>query len=158
MTDEADQVKEFLREKDGRLHHRENQELEFKEQFNFSGLAEYLRDFAAFANNRGVILRLKCTTNLRIKVYHFDDGKHHQNGTKTSNRGLKSSRMERSQDRQRTRVAPQHGEAVWRQSRGCTPADLCAAASEAALVCMECEPAASQGRGAGSLCSDGGAV
>jgi hypothetical protein len=29
------------------------QELEFKEQFNLAGLADYFRDFAAFANNRG---------------------------------------------------------------------------------------------------------
>lgn len=38
---------------DGKLYHREGQELEFKEQFNFAGLAEYLRDFAGLANNRG---------------------------------------------------------------------------------------------------------
>ena len=38
---------------DGTLYHRENSTLEFKEQFNFAGLAEYLRDFAAFANNNG---------------------------------------------------------------------------------------------------------
>lgn len=53
MEDHEDQVVEFLKEKSGRLHHRESQELEFKENFNFAGLAEYLRDFAAFANNRG---------------------------------------------------------------------------------------------------------
>jgi hypothetical protein len=47
-------IKEILRIKgDGRLFHREGQELEFKQQFNLSGLADYLRDFAAFANNRG---------------------------------------------------------------------------------------------------------
>ncbi len=46
-------LKEFLRKKGGHLFHRESQELEFKEQFNFAGLAEYLKDFAAFANNRG---------------------------------------------------------------------------------------------------------
>jgi len=46
-------VAELLRVKDGRIYHREGQELEFKESFNFAGLAEYLRDFAAFANNRG---------------------------------------------------------------------------------------------------------
>lgn len=43
----------YLRKKGKGLFHREGQELEFKEQFNFGGLAEYLRDFAAFANNRG---------------------------------------------------------------------------------------------------------
>lgn len=41
-----------LRE-DGNLYHRESQTLEFKESFNFAGLAEYFRDFAAFANNKG---------------------------------------------------------------------------------------------------------
>ena len=38
---------------DGNLYHRESQTLEFKESFNFAGLAEYFRDFAAFANNKG---------------------------------------------------------------------------------------------------------
>lgn len=35
------------------LYHRESQTLEFKESYNYSGLAEYFRDFAAFANNKG---------------------------------------------------------------------------------------------------------
>lgn len=52
MTEES-KVREFLRLSEGRLFHREGQELEFKEQFNLSGLADYFRDFAAFANNRG---------------------------------------------------------------------------------------------------------
>ncbi len=38
---------------DGTLYHRESQTLEYKESFNFAGLAEYFRDFAAFANNKG---------------------------------------------------------------------------------------------------------
>lgn len=38
---------------DNTLYHRENSTLEFKEQFNFAGLADYLKDFAAFANNNG---------------------------------------------------------------------------------------------------------
>ncbi len=38
---------------DGRLFHREQKDLEFKESFNLNGLAEYFRDFAAFANNIG---------------------------------------------------------------------------------------------------------
>lgn len=47
-------IKELLRTKvGGGLHHREGQELEFKEQFNLAGLADYFRDFAAFANNKG---------------------------------------------------------------------------------------------------------
>ena len=47
-------VKQLLQVKsDGSLYHRESQTLEFKEAFNFAGLAEYFRDFAAFANNKG---------------------------------------------------------------------------------------------------------
>lgn len=65
MKDTQSQVVEFLREQNGRLHHRENQELEFKEQFNFAGLAEYLRDFAAFANNRGGYLIFGVTDSPR---------------------------------------------------------------------------------------------
>lgn len=38
---------------DGTLIRREGQTLEFKESFNYGGLSEYYRDFAAFANNRG---------------------------------------------------------------------------------------------------------
>lgn len=53
MIDQA-YIQEVLRSKPGgHLFHREGQELEFKEQFNLSGLGEYFRDFAAFANNRG---------------------------------------------------------------------------------------------------------
>lgn len=48
-----DHIRELLRVKDKYLYHREGQELEFKEQFNLAGLADYFRDFAAFANNRG---------------------------------------------------------------------------------------------------------
>ncbi|UPU37469.1 ATP-binding protein [Geomonas paludis] len=55
MIDEA-MICEFLRLKEGRLFHREGQELEFKEQFSLAGLADYFRDFAAFANNRGGLL------------------------------------------------------------------------------------------------------
>lgn len=56
MIDEA-QVKELLRlNEEGRLFHREGQELEFKEQFSLSSLADYFRDFAAFSNNRGGFL------------------------------------------------------------------------------------------------------
>lgn len=47
-------IEELLKLKDdGCLFHRENQSLEFKENFNYAGLAEYLRDFVAFANNKG---------------------------------------------------------------------------------------------------------
>jgi len=47
-------IKELLRLKtNGHVHHREGQTLEFKESFNFAGLEDYFRDFAAFANNKG---------------------------------------------------------------------------------------------------------
>lgn len=47
-------VEEILKRKaDGYLFHRESQNLEFKAQFSFSELPEYLRDFAGFANNSG---------------------------------------------------------------------------------------------------------
>lgn len=65
MTDE-EQVVEFLREEGGRLHHREGQTLEFKEQYNFAGLPEYLRDFSAFANNRGGYLIFGVTNTPRV--------------------------------------------------------------------------------------------
>lgn len=49
-----DIIEELLKVKDdGNLYHRESQTLEFKESYNFAGLAEYFRDFAAFANNKG---------------------------------------------------------------------------------------------------------
>jgi len=51
---EKSEIIEILRVSDsGYLFHREGQELEFKEQFNFSSLADYFRDFAAFSNNKG---------------------------------------------------------------------------------------------------------
>lgn len=51
---DINEIKKLLEVKsDGCLYHRESQTLEFKEAFNFAGLAEYFRDFAAFANNKG---------------------------------------------------------------------------------------------------------
>lgn len=51
---EKSEIEEILRVADsGYLYHREGQELEYKEQFNFSSLADYFRDFAAFSNNKG---------------------------------------------------------------------------------------------------------
>lgn len=46
-------IEELVKLKGTTLFHREGQELEFKEQFNLAGLADYFRDFAAFSNNRG---------------------------------------------------------------------------------------------------------
>jgi hypothetical protein len=62
-------VEELLRTKpDGRIHHREGQELEFKEQFNLAGLADYFKDFAAFANNRGGYLVFGVSDKPRLAV------------------------------------------------------------------------------------------
>jgi predicted HTH transcriptional regulator len=46
-------INELLIVKGSYLYHRESRELEYKEQFNLAGLANYVRDFAAFANNVG---------------------------------------------------------------------------------------------------------
>lgn len=62
------QIRELLKVKDGRLFHREGQELEFKEQFNFGGLADYFRDFAAFANNRGGLIIFGVQDTPRLPV------------------------------------------------------------------------------------------
>lgn len=63
---ESTKIEDKLRTRpNGRLFHREGQELEFKEQFNFAGLAEYYRDFAAFANNRGGYLIFGVTDSPR---------------------------------------------------------------------------------------------
>lgn len=68
MIDE-DFIKELLRSKvRGGLHHREGQELEFKEQFNLAGLADYYRDFAAFANNKGGYLIFGVTDAPRMSI------------------------------------------------------------------------------------------
>ena len=50
----VNEIKDLLTTReDGTVYHRESQTLEFKESYNFAGLAEYFRDFAAFANNKG---------------------------------------------------------------------------------------------------------
>lgn len=57
MENLAEHVRVILETRaDGKLIRREGQTLEFKESFNFNGMAEYLRDFAAFANNKGGFL------------------------------------------------------------------------------------------------------
>ena len=53
MAIERATVEGFLATRDGGLVGRESQVLEFKRSFNLRALAEYFRDFAAFANNRG---------------------------------------------------------------------------------------------------------
>jgi hypothetical protein len=61
-------IREFLQVNGEHLHHREGQELEFKEQFNLAGLAEYFRDFAAFANNRGGYILFGVTDRPRTPI------------------------------------------------------------------------------------------
>lgn len=60
------EIKELLRMKGPHLFRREGQTLEFKEQYNFAGLAEYFRDFAAFANNKGGYLIFGVTDAPRV--------------------------------------------------------------------------------------------
>lgn len=61
-------IYELLRTKGPYLFHREGQELEFKEQFNFAGLGDYFRDFAAFANNRGGYIIFGVKDSPRIPI------------------------------------------------------------------------------------------
>ncbi|MBT8358483.1 MAG: ATP-binding protein [Deltaproteobacteria bacterium] len=68
MAIDGEYVTELLKVKGSYLYHRENQELEFKEQFNFAGLGEYFRDFAAFANNRGGYLIFGVQDSPRIPI------------------------------------------------------------------------------------------
>jgi predicted HTH transcriptional regulator len=67
---------ELLRVKEnGYLFHRESQEVEFKEQFNLAGLAEYFRDFAAFANNQGGYLIFGVQDSPRVRIGLSDQSK-----------------------------------------------------------------------------------
>jgi predicted HTH transcriptional regulator len=67
MIDER-HIRELLRTSGKYLVHREGQELEFKEQFNLAGLADYFRDFAAFSNNRGGYLIFGVQNSPRIPI------------------------------------------------------------------------------------------
>lgn len=59
-------ISELLKLKaDGSLYHREAKDLEFKESFNLAGMAEYLRDFAAFSNHEGGYLVFGITNSPR---------------------------------------------------------------------------------------------
>ncbi len=51
---DKNRIIEMLKIKKQYLYHREGQELEFKEQYNFKGLAGYFRDFAGLAAYTGV--------------------------------------------------------------------------------------------------------
>ncbi|MEX2426134.1 MAG: ATP-binding protein, partial [Thermomicrobiaceae bacterium] len=62
------EFEEFIRINNGRMFHREGRTLEFKEQFSLAALADYFRDFAAFANNRGGLLVFGVTDKPRRPV------------------------------------------------------------------------------------------
>lgn len=73
---DKDEIAECLKLKeDGHLYHREGQVLEFKESFNFNGLADYFRDFSAFANNKGGLLIFGVTDSPRTLVGLNDSSK-----------------------------------------------------------------------------------
>lgn len=59
------------------LAHRESATLEFKENFNFSGVAEYYRDFAGFANNKGGYLIFGVKDKPRKRIGLSEKGKDH---------------------------------------------------------------------------------
>jgi len=66
---DKNEIAECLKLKDdGHLYHREGQTLEFKESFNFNGLANYFRDFNAFANNKGGNLIFGVTDSPRTLI------------------------------------------------------------------------------------------
>ena len=68
-------IAEILKVKpDGNLYHRESQNLEFKESFNFAGLADYYKDFAAFANNKGGFLIFGVKDKPRRELAGLGDG------------------------------------------------------------------------------------
>jgi hypothetical protein len=58
--------------------------------------AQGANTLTALAKDYTVNLRVKCTSNLRIKVHHSDDDQYHQNGTTRSNHRIKGARLERS--------------------------------------------------------------
>lgn len=69
---DKNRIIEMLKIKKQYLYHREGQELEFKEQYNFKGLAGYFRDFAGFANNRGgyIIFGVKNSPRIPVGLSH----------------------------------------------------------------------------------------
>lgn len=66
MSIERELFEQIRLKDDNHLFHREGQTLEFKEQFNWAGIAEYLPDFAAFANNKGGMIVFGVTDVPRI--------------------------------------------------------------------------------------------
>jgi hypothetical protein len=66
VVTEEDFIISLLLVRGENLYHRESQTLEFKAQFNFGGLADYFKDFAGFANNRGGYLIFGVTDSTGI--------------------------------------------------------------------------------------------
>jgi len=67
-----EEIEELVKLKGNTLYRREGQELEFKEQFSLSALADYFRDFAAFSNNKGgyLICGIKDTPRIISGLSH----------------------------------------------------------------------------------------
>ena len=59
-----------------------------------------------------VSLRVKCTSNLRVKVHHFWDVQHHKNGSPAINQNTEAPRVERSSDSPRSGRQSTHGKAL----------------------------------------------
>ena len=66
MTITKEYLKGIFRLDEDALDSQEGEEIEFKGQFNLAGLADYLKDFAAFANNRGRYLIFGVKNSPRI--------------------------------------------------------------------------------------------
>jgi len=72
-------IKEFLRiTGTDYLYHRESQELEFKEQYSFFGLADYFKYLVAFAKNKGGYLIFGVTDAPRLPQMDHDVSSKHE--------------------------------------------------------------------------------
>jgi hypothetical protein len=68
MSISEEKIRKLLRVSGDFLYHRESQVLEFKEQYNYAGLAEYFKDFAAFSNNIGGYIIFGIKDSPRIPI------------------------------------------------------------------------------------------
>lgn len=69
-----DLLQELIRTKsDGTLYHREKQDLEFKENFQFRSMAKYLKTIASFSNNQGGIILFGVSDSPRRPVGMSND-------------------------------------------------------------------------------------
>lgn len=79
ISSHRNKVEEYLKTREDGiiLLHRESATLEFKESFNLSGVAEYYRDFAGFANNHGGYLIFGVKDNPRKRIGLSEKAKDH---------------------------------------------------------------------------------